>query len=357
MPYKDIEKERIYRRLYYKKYYSKNKDKINKLKRANHIKRKVKIREYNKNYREIRSFIWTLAKSLDENNFKFENEEKCPICGEKKYYKAKKCKNCFAVWNKGLTKETSEIIRKATEKMKKNHVSWIRDGHLTNKHKQKISQSHIGLRHSEETKRKISKLQKGRKLTEEWKKKIGESGKGRIVSEETRKKIGDAQRGEKHHFFGRHLTEEHKKKISIGNRGKIISLEQRKAISKKIKEKYKNDFEFLMKKYTGLNQKPNNKEKIIFDLIKMYNLHYEYVGNGKFWIDGKNPDFVNVNGQKKIIELFGDYWHTKMAKETPEERINHFKKYGFDCLIIWEKELKNINDVTKRIMEFDKNGG
>ena len=38
--------------------------------------------------------------------------------------------------------------------------------------------------------------------------------------------------------------------------------------------------------------------KIIIDLINKYNLPYKYTGNGKFILGGKNPDFVNVNGEK-----------------------------------------------------------
>jgi hypothetical protein len=30
----------------------------------------------------------------------------------------------------------------------------------------------------------------------------------------------------------------------------------------------------------------------------------------KVWIDGSNPDFINEN-DKKIIELFGDFWHSE----------------------------------------------
>jgi len=47
---------------------------------------------------------------------------------------------------------------------------------------------------------------------------------------------------------------------------------------------------------------------------------------------------MNINGQKKLIELYGDYWH---KGQNPQKRINYFKKYGFKTLIIWEKEYKN----------------
>ncbi len=75
-------------------------------------------------------------------------------------------------------------------------------------------------------------------------------------------------------------------------------------------------------------------------------------------IEGKSPDFVNINGQKKLIELFGDYWHSKKITgkdETMEvnDRVNLFKQYGWDTLIIWEKELKNIDNLKNKILAFN----
>lgn len=58
---------------------------------------------------------------------------------------------------------------------------------------------------------------------------------------------------------------------------------------------------------------------------------------------------MNVNGQKKLIELYGNYWH---KNENPNNRIKHFKKYGFDTLVIWEKELKDINRLNKKLEVF-----
>ena len=58
---------------------------------------------------------------------------------------------------------------------------------------------------------------------------------------------------------------------------------------------------------------------------------------------------MNVNGKKLLIELYGDYWH---KGQDPQDRINLFKRYGWDTLVIWEHELKNINKVEFRIHRF-----
>ena len=45
-----------------------------------------------------------------------------------------------------------------------------------------------------------------------------------------------------------------------------------------------------------------------------------------------------VKDQYKLVEFFGDYWHD-ISEEI--QRISHFKGFGWDCLVIWDSELKN----------------
>lgn len=66
-------------------------------------------------------------------------------------------------------------------------------------------------------------------------------------------------------------------------------------------------------------------------------------------ISGRNPDFLNVNGKKAVIELFGRYWHTPKDKQ---QRIRHYKKFGFACLVLWEKELQNPTKLTEKVSDF-----
>ena len=82
-------------------------------------------------------------------------------------------------------------------------------------------------------------------------------------------------------------------------------------------------------------------------LQKHFPHQWRYCGNFSFIIGSRNPDFVNIDGRKQVIELYGDYWH---KGESGEERINHFKEYGFDCLIIWESELGNEEKVRQKVL-------
>lgn len=69
--------------------------------------------------------------------------------------------------------------------------------------------------------------------------------------------------------------------------------------------------EYWNKIAKSLKFKPNKPETIILNILnKFFPNEWEYVGDYKFWVNGNNPDFVNYN-KKKIIEFFGNYWHSK----------------------------------------------
>ena len=97
-------------------------------------------------------------------------------------------------------------------------------------------------------------------------------------------------------------------------------------------------------------ERPNKAELRLQQIFEKHNLPYRYVGNGSFWIGSYNPDFVNVDGKKQVIELFGERWHSGIFE--PAERIERFREYGFDTLIIWEKELDNQAKLVKKVRKF-----
>jgi len=110
------------------------------------------------------------------------------------------------------------------------------------------------------------------------------------------------------------------------------------------------DPEYVRKQQEARHLFPNNPETGLFNFLQvLYIDHYRYCGDFSFVINGKNPDFVNINGQKKCIELYGDYWH---KGQDPQDRINIFKEYGWDCLVVWEHELKDIEKLKFKIIEF-----
>lgn len=218
--------------------------------------------------------------------------------------------------------------------------------------REKLSKSLTGRIRSEEHCQNISKAAKGRVITEETKRKMSAAHSGKCFSEEHRKKIGSALKNRK-------FSDKTRKKMSISAKRKIFSEKHRKNIGIASKRNFLNA-DFLSRYHEAINIRPNNAElKLQKMLDRYFPGDYKYVGDFEFVLGGRCPDFLNVNGQKKLIELFGDYWHSKKKTGRTEEnemkkRKNHFRKYGFETLVIWEKELKSKNRVVIKIKEFDQ---
>lgn len=97
-----------------------------------------------------------------------------------------------------------------------------------------------------------------------------------------------------------------------------------------------------------------------------------YTGNGDYWIflprlqGHKNPDFIlpgldpelPKRGVSKVVEIFGDYWHSeKFTGQTVEvheaEMIEAYAEVGIKCLVIWEKSIKKkFSEVCLKVAAF-----
>ena len=196
----------------------------------------------------------------------------------------------------------------------------------------------------------ISKGKKGRSIkstpkSEEHKRKLSEALKGRLaehpMSAEDKLRRSIKLKGKVPWNKGLHLTEEDKLHKSLAQKGKPHSSEHTKAAM------------------LAQNIKPNKAESMLSELLEaICPGEYEYTGDGKLTISGVSPDFTNCNGQKKVIELFGEYWHSfeKTGRERVQEeqvRREKFSFLGFDCLIIWESELEEIDSVAEKIRRYN----
>lgn len=120
------------------------------------------------------------------------------------------------------------------------------------------------------------------------------------------------------------------------------------------------DLEFQKHLYKSRTQRPTQPEKWMeAALNRVCPGEYKYTGNGDFIIDGLNPDFVNVNGQKKLVEVFGAAYHDpkKAFKKVPyrstyQGRKRVFARFGYKTLIIWDYEMKDTAKVERKIRRF-----
>jgi len=113
--------------------------------------------------------------------------------------------------------------------------------------------------------------------------------------------------------------------------------------------------------YIGREMWPKSINKIEKRLLALLDRwfpgEWEYVGDGQIKIGKLYPDFMNVNGKKQVIELFGDYWHSPRVignnwRKGELGRIMAFSHYGFKALIIWEHELTDERALFDKVKHF-----
>ena len=213
-----------------------------------------------------------------------------------------------------------------------------------------------------ERKRIISLQHKGKTIPDYQKDAVRKYMTGRKKTDECRRKLAE-YKGSKHHMYGKKsgpMSDETKEKlrnIFLGKSWGKHTEETKSRLKISGRNKFKNP-DYIKTFIKSSFRKPNKLEIKLEEIINsIIPDKYKFVGDLKVWIDGSNPDFINEN-DKKIIELFGDFWHSeriigKSTEEHENDRISHFKNNGYDTLIIWEHELKDLNKLKQKIMEFN----
>lgn len=101
----------------------------------------------------------------------------------------------------------------------------------------------------------------------------------------------------------------------------------------------------------GSNKKCNTGEQYLLNILSgLFPKEYQY-NDGWFMLGRKFPDFVNTNGQKKVIELFGEKFHPIFDVANYQE---HYKQFGYDVLIIWGIQLRSKKKLIKLLKDFHK---
>lgn len=177
-----------------------------------------------------------------------------------------------------------------------------------------------GIPRSDEVKRRLSEFRRGKKLPPETRKKIALALRGGKQSNETKIKISESRKS---------------RAIVPWNKGRPCPY---------IKEVFLKNRE---KRLRALCKKPTKPEKLFANLVRKLGLSFRYTGNGTFWIGDINPDFVECNGKKIAVEVFGDYWHSPLLNpnirysSTYGGRKKILSKYGWKLIVFWGSELKS----------------
>jgi hypothetical protein len=120
--------------------------------------------------------------------------------------------------------------------------------------------------------------------------------------------------------------------------------------------------------FPGLRGKgPNGLESAVLNLSQSRLL---FTGDGQFWKRlpkigrYKNADFIvpgpdvdnPKNGVKKVVEAFGDFWHSRIFTgkapfDHEQELIDAYAEIGIECLIVWESEVYTDEAKTRERLE------
>jgi G:T-mismatch repair DNA endonuclease (very short patch repair protein) len=101
----------------------------------------------------------------------------------------------------------------------------------------------------------------------------------------------------------------------------------------------------LRKILSTANHRPNKFEMMVKTFLdKRFPNVWKYCGNGSVVLNGHCPDFINSNGQKRVILANGVYWHTKRLgrNKRDAERIEMapYNELGFDVIFIWDDDFR-----------------
>ena len=215
-----------------------------------------------------------------------------------------------------------------------------------------------GKHHSEEWKRKIAESERLTKANPEWhlkwnlkfpkspkSKYSGYSGNNDANERRRESNIKTWQNPE----LRKRLSETRKKQGNFRS-GVKLSNATKELMRIRGKERFMNP-EYIKKFRKGLRIRPTEPEKFIMEILqKHFPNEWKYTGDFSFWIENKNPDFINVNGLKAIIEFDGDYWHSLPKMQLKDKERNEiYARYGYKVLMLKYADIKDEEILINKI--------
>ena len=264
--------------------------------------------------------------------------------------------------SRGIWVRTPEFRRKLSQihKGKKMSPTACRNNSLAKMGK---LNPHYGKPNSELTREKLSKNHMGHIVTKETRDKIAKGLKGKHPTDKTRMKMclnNPDRHGSKHPLWGKHHTTETKAKISQSRKGIKHSETAKQKISKTLKLLLQ-DPEYIAKMIKAHAARPTKPESVLKAILDKHFLDFKYNGDYRLGVTlgGMIPDFVNVNGEKEVIEVFGNYWHSGERIKNRWQgselgKIMAYNSIGYRCLVLWGSELKKLSEdeIVQKISNF-----
>jgi hypothetical protein len=189
----------------------------------------------------------------------------------------------------------------------------------------------LGNHHSEESKKKISVGMKKYFLNPKSKLNASLKHIGKKHSKESILKMkmhNWSKRGYKPSMLGRHLNEKTKRLMSLlGKRKSPESI--RKSLERRI---------------------PTSLEAEGVRILNKHSQPYKFTGDGSFFIEKYNPDFINTNGQKIVLEFYARYFKRLHGSidSWKQKRRRVYGKYGYKVLFFNEAQT-NEKYIMKRL--------
>jgi len=289
---------------------------------------------------------------------KFKHTEKW-CCSNNK----EKCKSNIKVWNKGLTKETNEIVKQISEsKLKKQPWNYglTKD---TDIRVRKISTSNIGKNNSLLHNLKISSSLKGVPKSKEHIKKISESLKGnQSWNKGLTKDSNDSLMIVSKKLTGVQRSCETKEKLRKINLGKATSKETRIKIGKKLKGKRRTQEQ--IQKFVN-SVRGTKHHKLNYYLIKYPNLFQievvtENLNTKNLLVNCKvcgkqfSPSNTSYNKISYRAEMINHGKFNKgvflCSEKCKEDFLNQYKsEYEIYCRKVWKETYKSLKRYSKKI--------
>jgi len=267
---------------------------------------------------------------------------------------SRKCANVYHNLDEEVQKKRSQSLKKTykvmTKKQKEERSLSISEGYASMSSEKKLCRSQA-MKDDWKNKTPEERVSKLSGLKANCRNSLGKIPWNKGLTKETDPRVAQyAESGAKTRKE-RPLTEKQIQANRVRKLGKTASPEAKENYRKAAQKRNREDMNYWKNLRKALNLSPNKQEQKLDRILQsILPGEYKYVGDFSLIIGGKCPDFFNVNGQKKLIELYGNYWH---RNDDPQDRISFFTPFGFQTLIVWESELQNKPKLVRKLKHFN----